>query len=117
MGMYGGAIEFVAANDFVAAPQQPASGASSQVEAAPVCDPKIATCLPPDAVSKQSPSGASGPRIGPISPAQATAQASASDGTQTINIQLVNGTYEPAVSYAKAGVSSKLLLHTQNGFG
>lgn len=117
MGMYGGVIEFVAANNFVPAQQQPASSAGVQVEAASVCDPTITTCLPTDVMPKRSQSGASSPRIGPLSPAQATAQASAVDGAQTINIQLVNGTYEPAVSYAKADVPSKLLLHTQNGFG
>ena len=51
--------------------------------------------------------------LGPISPAQATAQA----GVQVIDIQVTDYGYQPAVTRAKANVPGKLVLQTDGAYG
>ncbi len=120
MGMYSGVIEFVESGAL--APIQPQTvtrilDPESQVAPALACDPAIATCQPPGAMLRIVPAAAPETVTGPVLPAAVGAQPEASDGAQTINISLVNGAYTPARSRAKAGLPSKLLVHTQNGYG
>lgn len=125
MGMYGGVIEFVAASAFTPAQQQPA--AESPAAASPVnpaaaatqttdCDPSVTSCLPPDATRGQVGSVAS-KFIGPIAPAQTNTQTSMQTGVQTINIQVTDSGYQPAIAHAKANLPSKLVLQTQDVYG
>ena len=57
--------------------------------------------------------------IGPIAPAQANAdtQATVRTDIQTINIQVTDSGYQPAVTRAKANLPSKLVLQTQDVYG
>ena len=101
-GMYGGSINFVAAGQ--------ATGASLGSPAVnPVCDAATASCLPAASVPERVLT------IATVAPRSAAA--ASVDGAQIIDVSLVNGAYQPAQSRARAGVPSKLLMHTKNGFG
>ena len=124
MGMYRGQIEFVAASAFAPTQQPPAEG--TPVAASPAnpstvsaqtadCDPSVTSCLPPNAARGQAGRAAAGKFIGPIAPTQANANMQA--GVQTINIQVTDSGYQPAVTHAKANLPSKLVLQTQDVYG
>ena len=128
MGMYRGQIEFVVASAIPPAQQQPAAG--TPVAASPAnpsaasaqtadCDPSVTSCLPPNTARGQAGLAAVGKFIGPIAPAQANAdtQATVRTDIQTINIQVTDSGYQPAVTRAKANLPSKLVLQTQDVYG
>lgn len=126
MGMYRGQIEFVAASAIPPTQQQPAAG--TPVAASPAnpaaataqtmdCDPSVTSCLPPNAARGQAGRAAASKFIGPIAPAQANTQTNVQAGVQTINIQVADSGYQPAVTHAKANLPSKLVLQTQDVYG